>query len=217
MIVTIDGPAGSGKSTAARGLASRLDFEFLDTGAMYRAVAYALTQARIDFSSPEVESYLLDVHIEMFPGKVLLNQEEVTRLIRTPEMSSASSKVAAIPCVRTYLVKQQRLIAQNRNMVCEGRDQGTVVFPDACCKFFLVANAQARAQRRSKDLESRGHFVTFEQVLAEQEERDLRDSNRSVGALKPAEDAIHLDTSDLTIDEMIDIMEIKVRERCLLG
>lgn len=217
MIVTIDGPAGSGKSTAARGLAARLGFEFLDTGAMYRAVALALNRLGVAYEAPEVEFLLASIHVDMEPGKVILDGEEVTSLIRTPELSSGASKVAAVPCVRHYLVKQQRQIAQGRQMVCEGRDQGTVVFPHAECKFFLVASPLARARRRMQDLVSRGHETTLDVVLREQEERDSRDSSRSVGALKPADDAIHLDTSDLSIDEVLNWMEQRVRERCPRG
>ena len=216
MIVTIDGPAGSGKSTAARGLARRLGFEFLDTGAMYRAVALALSRLAIDFGSDKVPEVLTTLHLEMPPGHVLLNDEDVTTAIRTAAMNSASSKVAAVPPVRAFLVEQQRAIATGRNMVCEGRDQGTVVFPDATCKFFLVADPVARAHRRHRDLLARGQALTFEQVLAEQEERDRRDSSRSVGPLKPAADAIIIDTSDLTPDQVIDHLEREVR-RCIRG
>jgi CMP/dCMP kinase len=216
MIVTIDGPAGSGKSTAARGLARRLGFEFLDTGAMYRAVALALSRLAIDFGSDRVPQVLTTLRLEMPPGRVLLNGEEVTTTIRTAAMNSASSKVAAVPAVRAFLVEQQRAIAAGRDMVCEGRDQGTVVFPGAACKFFLVADPLARARRRHLDLLARGQALTFEQVLAEQEERDRRDSSRSVGPLKPAEDAIVLDTSDLTPEEVIDHLEREVR-RCVRG
>jgi CMP/dCMP kinase len=216
MIVTIDGPAGSGKSTAARGLARRLGFEFLDTGAMYRAVALALSRLAIDFGSNQVPEVLTTLRLEMPPGRVLLNGEEVTTTIRTAAMNSASSKVAAVPAVRAFLVEQQRDIAAGRDMVCEGRDQGTVVFPDAACKFFLVADPLARARRRHLDLLARGQVLTFEQVLAEQEERDRRDSSRSVGPLKPAADAIVLDTSHLTPQEVIDHLEREVR-RCVRG
>jgi cytidylate kinase len=216
MIITIDGPAGSGKSTAARGLAQRLGFEFLDTGGMYRAVAFALTRADIDFHSPRVPEVLNTLRLEMPPGRVLLNGEDVTTAIRTAEMNSASSKVAAVPAVRAFLVEQQRAIAKGRSMVCEGRDQGTVVFPDAICKFYLVADPVARARRRYGDLIARGQQVTFEQVLTEQIERDQRDSSRAVGPLTPAADAIHIDTSDLTPDQVLDRLEQEVR-RCVRG
>jgi cytidylate kinase len=162
---------------------------------------------------PEV---LTTLRLEMPPGHVLLNDEDVTTAIRTAAMNSASSKVAAVPAVRAFLVEQQRAIAAGRNMVCEGRDQGTVVFPDATCKFFLVADPFARAHRRHRDLLGRGQALTFEQVLAEQEERDRRDSSRSVGPLKPAADAIIMDTSDLTPDQVIDHLEREVR-RCIRG
>jgi CMP/dCMP kinase len=214
MIVTIDGPAGSGKSTAARGLAARLGFEFLDTGAMYRAVALALKRARIEFADESRGAdHLQTLHIDMQPGRIVLNGEDVSRTIRTPELAAASSRVAAFPYVRAYLVEQQRSIARGRSMVCEGRDQGTVVFPEAECKFFLTASARARAQRRFDEMRSRGLKVEFDIVLAEQEERDERDSSRSVGPLRPADDAILIDTSDMSIDQVIDRLEGDVR-RC---
>lgn len=217
MIVTIDGPAGSGKSTAARGLAVRLGFEFLDTGAMYRAVALALTRAGIAFADEaRVTSYLQSLRIDMPPGRIAMNGEDVTTTIRTPEMAAASSKVAAFAHVRRHLVALQRAIATGRNMVCEGRDQGTVVFPDAICKFFLTASVTARAERRLGDLRQRGIEMGMEQLLAEQEERDRRDSERAVDPLRPAADAIVIDTSDLTADDVIGRLEEDVR-RCLPG
>lgn len=217
MIVTIDGPAGSGKSTAARGLARRLGFEFLDTGAMYRAVALALHRSGVGYDTAEVESRLADIHVDMRPNQVFLNGEEVTHLIRTPELSSGASKVAAVPSVRHHLVRLQRQLAQGRRMVCEGRDQGTVVFPRAECKFFLVASPMSRARRRMQDLESRGFHTSIDEVLRDQHERDQRDSSRQVGPLEPAEDAIHLDTSEMSIDQVLDWMEKRVRERCPPG
>jgi CMP/dCMP kinase len=217
MIVTIDGPAGSGKSTAARGLAARLGFEFLDTGAMYRAVAFALDRAGIDLGDERrIDGFLETFHLEMVEGVVRLNGEDVTKLIRTPEMNSASSRVAALANVRRFLVEQQRKIARGRNMVCEGRDQGTVVFPDADCKFFLVADVASRAERRYREMIGRGLVVTREQVLAEQEERDHRDSSRSEGPLRPAVDAIVIDTSAMSADQVLNRLEEEVR-RCNRG
>ncbi len=214
MIVTIDGPAGSGKSTAARALAARLGFEFLDTGAMYRAVALSLTRAGISFADDaRVTAHLKTLRIDMPPGRILLNGEDVSKTIRTPEMASASSKVAAFSYVRDFLVEQQRAIARGRSMVCEGRDQGTVVFPSAECKVFLTASTMARAQRRFNEMRGRGLAVVFDQVLAEQEERDQRDSSRDVAPLRPAADAIIIDTSDMTIEQVIDRLEGEVR-RC---
>ena len=214
MIVTIDGPAGSGKSTAARGLAARLGFEFLDTGAMYRAVAMALTRASIDFADESRAGvHLTMLHIEMPPGRIVLNGEDISKTIRTPEIASASSKVAAYGYVRNYLVKQQQEIARGRDLVTEGRDQGTVVFPNAECKFFLTASTHARAQRRYEEMRRRDLDVAFDDVLAEQEERDRRDSSRTISPLRPAEDAFVIDTSDMTIEQVIDRLEGEVR-RC---
>jgi cytidylate kinase len=218
MIVTIDGPAGSGKSTAARGLAARLGFEFLDTGAMYRAVALALRRAGIDFADEvRVTPALAALRLEMPPeGGVLIDGEDVAGLIRTPEMASASSKVAAFGHVRRVLVELQRNLARGRDIVCEGRDQGTVVFPDACCKIFLTASSASRAARRLGDLQRRGIQVTLDEVLAEQEERDRRDSERDVAPLRPAADAVVIDTSGLTVGQVLDRLEEEVC-RCRRG
>ncbi len=217
MIVTIDGPAGSGKSTAARGLAARLGFEYLDTGAMFRAVALALSRAEIRATDVErISSLLAVLRLEMPAGQILLNGEDVSTAIRSVSMSSAASKVAVIPQIRFYLAGQQRLVAHGRNMVCEGRDQGTAVFPDAQCKFFLTANLQTRAERRFHEMLMRGEKASLAEVQADLAERDLRDSSRAVAPLIAADDAIHLDTSHLTPDQIVDRMEEEVR-RCRRG
>jgi cytidylate kinase len=217
MIVTIDGPAGSGKSTAARALAERLGFEFLDTGAMYRAVALVLHRQKIDFADEErVRHFLQSVRFDMPPGRVLINGEDVSHAIRTPEIASASSKIAAYAPVRRFLVEQQRAIARGKSMVCEGRDQGTVVFPDARWKFFMTASPTARAERRYLDMLGRGQKVSLEQVILEQEERDRRDSTRDADPLRPAADAITIDTSSMTADEVLNRLEEEVRQ-CLRG
>ena len=214
MIVTIDGPAGSGKSTAARGLAARLGFDFLDTGAMYRAVAVALARRGTDPADDlGVELALTDIHIEMPPGRVLLNGEDVTAAIRTPAASQGASKVAVIPAVRAFLAAEQRRIAAGRDMVCEGRDQGTFVFPDAAFKFFLTADPRARAVRRLHELEARGERHTLEEVLSAQQERDARDASRDLAPMRPAADAVILDTTDLSPDEVLARLEEVVR-RC---
>lgn len=217
MIITIDGPAGSGKSTAARALATRLGFEFLDTGAMYRALAFALRRAGIDFADASgVRRLLIDFHLEMPPGRIELNGEEITKLIRTPEIAADSSRVAVHAHVRDYLVAQQRKIAAGRDMVCEGRDQGTVVFPEARCKFFLVADAEARARRRYEEMRGRGLDVAFENVLKDQHERDARDTANAIAPLRPAADAIIIDTSDMTAEQVLARLEGDVR-RCHPG
>jgi len=217
MIVTIDGPAGSGKSTAAKGLARRLGFEFLDTGAMYRAVALALSSADVPFSDAgRVVEFLNRTRLEMTAGRILLNGEDITEAIRLPSMSDASSRVAVEPHVRAVLVQWQRQIAQGRNMVCEGRDQGSVVFADSPCKFFLMASVPTRAARRLGELRARGIHTTLERVVEELEIRDHRDRTRAVGPLMMPDDAIVIDTDGLTPDQVLDRLEAEVR-RCRRG
>jgi CMP/dCMP kinase len=216
MIVTIDGPAGSGKSSAARGLAQRLGFEVLDTGAMYRAVTLAVQRASISESNPAaIEALLAHIHIEMPPERLLLNGEDVTAAIRAPEIAQPASRLAAIPVVRRFLAAQQRAIAQGRNMVCEGRDQGTVVFPDAICKFFFQADRVERARRRLAEQQANGSkLATVDSVLAEQDQRDERDANRDTAPMTPAPDAIRIDTTRMSLEQVIDRLEQEVR-RCL--
>jgi cytidylate kinase len=215
MIVTIDGPAGAGKSTAARALAQRLGFEFLDTGAMYRAVALAALRAGLDLHDhASLARLVAAVVIDLPPGRVLLDGEDVTAAIRTPEVTAATSPVADSRPVRQHLVGLQRAIAAGRDMVCEGRDQGTIVFPDAACKFFLKADPTERARRRQREMEARGQAVDFEAILRAQQERDRRDAARDLAPMVPADDAILLDSTELTLPQVVDLMESKVR-RCL--
>src|SRR5437868_4788753 len=153
MIITLDGPAGAGKSSAAKALARRLGFEYLDTGATFRGVTLACLRAGIDLGDAQaLDGLLAGIRLEMPAGRVMLNSEDVTGSIRTPEISQGASRLAEIPVVRRYLASLQRTIAAGRNMVCEGRDQGTVVFPDALCKFFLVADPSERARRRHREM-----------------------------------------------------------------
>lgn len=217
MIITIDGPAGSGKSTAAKGLAQRLGFEYLDTGAMYRAVALALTRARIPFGDAgRVVEFLNRIHVELRSGHILLNGEDVSEAIRHPSVSDASSRVAVESHVRAVLVQWQRQVAQGRNMVCEGRDQGSVVFVESPCKFFLTAGVDARAARRLKELHERGIHSTYERVHEELEARDLRDRTREVGPLMTPDDAIVVDTDHMSPEQVLDRLEAEVR-RCRRG
>jgi len=214
MIVTIDGPAGAGKSSAAKLLAQRLSFQFLDTGAMYRALTLAALRANLDLHDQGALARLLDsLRLDMPPGKVLLNGEDVTGLIRTPGITAASGPIASSPVVRRRLVDWQRAIAHGRDFVCEGRDQGTVVFPDALCKFFLVAEPEERARRRHRDLATRGETVGLEDVLQAQQERDQRDAARAIAPMVPAADAIVLDSTGLTLTEVVERMEQEVRRR----
>ncbi len=211
MIVTIDGPAGAGKSSAARTLAQRLGFEFLDTGAMYRAVTLAALRAGIDQEA--LARLLAGLKLELPPGRILMNGEDITNLIRTAEVTAASGQIADSQVVRRQLVQWQREIATGRDMVCEGRDQGTIVFPDAACKFFMVADPLERARRRQREMASRGEVVDLQAVLQSQEERDRRDAARDLAPMVPAPDALLLDTTHLSMDQVVEHMEREVR-RC---
>jgi CMP/dCMP kinase len=214
MIVTIDGPAGAGKSSAARALARRLGFEYLDTGAMYRAVTLAALRKRIELNDDNSYVPLLAaMHLEMPAGRVILNGEEVTDEIRKAEVTAASGAVADRPVVRRRLVELQRRIAAGRDMICEGRDQGTIVFPEAACKFFLVADAEERARRRQREMAARGEVVSWEELVRAQDARDHRDAARDIAPMVAAPDAIHVDSTDLSLDDMVALMEAQVRKR----
>ncbi|HWG44838.1 MAG TPA: (d)CMP kinase [Gemmataceae bacterium] len=215
MIITIDGPAGAGKSSAARTLAQRLGFEVLDTGAMYRAVALAGLRAGLNLRDESALTILLEtLHLEMPPGgAVLLSGEDVSGVLRTRELTAATGAVADSPAVRRRLVQMQRTIAAGRDMVCEGRDQGTIVFPDAACKFFLIADPLERARRRQQEMEARGETVELEQLLRDQEIRDQRDAVRDLAPMKPADDAVVLDSTRLGPEQVVEAMEAEVRRR----
>ncbi|RLS53883.1 MAG: (d)CMP kinase [Planctomycetota bacterium] len=214
MIVTIDGPAGVGKSTAARRLAERLGYDFLDTGAMYRAVAVVCLERNWDPAEVELSARVArEVRIETLSGQVLCNGVDFADRIRTPTVSQAASIVAQNPDVREALVRQQRDAGCNRDIVTEGRDQGTIVFPHAECKFFLTAEAQERALRRHRELSVAGHEIEIAELMRLQKERDDRDEMRSVAPLKPADDAVIVDTTGKTPDEVLDELVQIVRTR----
>lgn len=207
MIITIDGPAGAGKSTAARNLAKRLGFAFLDTGAMYRAVALTCLQRGVDLDDePAVAALAGTITVSLRGTQVFVDDADVSTEIRTNEVTDASKPVAANVEVRARLVEWQRAAAGERDVVTEGRDQGTVVFPDAQLKFYLTADPTARARRRQADFEGRGQSLPLEQILEDQEDRDRRDSTRKIGPLKPAADAIHVDTSEMEADEVVEYL-----------
>jgi CMP/dCMP kinase len=217
MIVTIDGPAGSGKSTAAKGLARRLGFEYLDTGAMYRTVALLLHRANIPSGdAPAVVELLGRIKLEMPPGKVIVDGEDVTEAIRDPAISEGASRVAVEPHVRAMMVQLQRQIARGRNMVCEGRDQGSVVFTDSPCKFFLTAAVETRADRRFVELRARGVDTTLDRVLQDLQIRDHRDTHRAVAPLMCPPGAHIIQTDHMTPEAVLDHMEEVVR-RCPPG
>jgi cytidylate kinase len=214
MIVTIDGPAGAGKSSAARALAKKLAFQFLDTGAMYRAVTWHCLELRIDLCDERlVAEAARTMRLRMESDRVFVNDREVTHEIRGTEVTHESRFIAGNNAVRAHLVNLQRQLATGRDIVTEGRDQGTVAFPHAECKFFLTADPHQRAKRRQRDLAARGEQVPLEEILSQQAGRDQRDQKREVGALKPAEDAILVDTSNLTFEEVVGRLEAIVKSK----
>lgn len=206
MIVAIDGPAGAGKSTIGRQLAERIGFQRVDTGSLYRAVAYACMQAGVDGEGAALDATLADLALDLGPnGEVMLAGADITEDLRTPEVSKRASFFAAFPAVRAALLGLQRHIGHARDSVLEGRDIGTVVFPSAAVKIYLTASASVRAQRRLEELEARGVEADFKTVLAEIEARDHADMNREVAPLKKAQGAIEVDASSLSIDKVVDV------------
>ncbi len=209
MIITIDGSAGSGKSAVAKRLAERLGFRILNTGAMYRAVGLLLLRHGIDIwhESRDVEAitrHLESLTIEMNASQVRMNGEEVTDLLFTAEMGPAASRVATFAEVRDCLKREQRRVASQEDYVCEGRDQGTSVFPNAEFKFFLSASPEVRMERRLAQLQSNGEVTDRDSLLKQIRDRDDQDSKRVLDPLRKADDAIAIDTSHLTLDEVVD-------------
>lgn len=214
MIVTIDGPAGTGKSTVARQLAASLGFEYLDTGAMYRMIAVLAVEKDADLEDfNAVATLAKESEVDFYNGSAMLNGRDVSSKLREPEVAIAASVVAQNQKVRERLVERQREMAAERDIVCEGRDQGTVVFPNAEAKFFLTATSEVRAKRRLQELLDQGKEVLFEQLLEEQNERDKRDENRPVAPLKPADDAVLVDSTEMTIEQVVGKLKDIVEQR----
>ncbi|MFQ6604991.1 MAG: (d)CMP kinase [Fidelibacterota bacterium] len=211
MIIAIDGPAASGKSTTARLVAQKLGFTYLDTGAMYRAVTYALLEQKIPFTDVAQVSKAvaeLDIALQTKAGQTIVrvNGRDISDAIRSKRVTDRVSACSAIPVVRREMVKLQRRMGREQNCVIEGRDIGTVVFPDAEWKFYIVADVTTRARRRLNDLNQIGESRSLETLIREINERDKKDSSRDHSPLKKAADAIEIDTSSLTIDEQVDFI-----------
>jgi len=204
VIITIDGPAGAGKSTVSREVAKRLGFLYLDTGAMYRACALFMLQKGIPLDNEElISSHLKDLNIKFKNGRIFLNGEDVSDKIRTPEIDLAASDISRIPSVRKKLTSIQRSIGENSDLVAEGRDMGTVVFPNADLKLFLTASPEERAKRRKKELYKKGDIISLDIILHQIKKRDKADTERAIAPLKPAEDSITLDSSNLSAEEVV--------------
>lgn len=220
VVIAIDGPGGAGKSTVAKRVAGKLGFLYIDTGAMYRAVALWGSRREMDLGDPlamEQLAIAAEIGLRSNPLSVTLNGEDVTEAIREPEISQAASKVSAIGGVRRALVDKQRTMAEAGSVVMEGRDIGTVVFPNADVKIYLDADPAVRATRRLKDLEQKAAPASQDDVLRELSERDARDKTRAESPLLQAPDAVYVDSTDKTIDEVESLILKLIRERVSNG
>ena len=211
IIIAIDGPAASGKSTAAKILAQKLGYVYLDTGAMYRACALAAQRLGIDLQDNDALDALLssiDIRISFAPGGniLYLNNEDVSSEIREPHISQLASAISALRPVRDKMVDLQRQMGKDGGVILDGRDIGTVVFPNAELKFFLVAPAEVRARRRFLELQGKGHKPSYEEVLLDMQKRDAADSSRALAPLVAAEDAIHIDSGNYGIEELAELL-----------
>ena len=203
--IAVDGPSGAGKSTIAKAVAQRLGIDYIDTGAMYRAIGYKMLKKGINVDDLEGIQRLLDTtEIDFSKGDIILDGQVINDLIRTPEISKQASSCSAVGIVREKLVDLQQKMERAKSVVMDGRDIGTVVFPDAEYKFFITASPEERAKRRYNELIEKGQKVNYDQVLADITDRDHNDSTREITPLRKAEDAIEVDTTNMTIEEVIE-------------
>lgn len=216
--VAIDGPAGAGKSTIAKIAAKRLNFIYVDTGALYRTLGYGAYVGNVNIHDDNaLEAYLNNSSVELKfiygEQRVFLNGQDVSDKIRTPQMGTAASEISAIPRVREYLLEMQRGLAKTNNVIMDGRDIGTVVLPNAEVKIFLTASPECRAKRRLKDFEEKGESVDYDEVLRLIIERDYQDSHREIAPLKPAQDSIIVDTSELNLEQSVERIMSVIAEK----
>ena len=216
--VAIDGPAGAGKSTIARAAAAQLGFVYVDTGALYRTIGLAVCRRGIDVTDvPGILATLPEIQVGLTyqdgAQHVLLDGEDVSDAIRTPQISTYASQVSSVPEVRAYLLDLQRDLARRQSVIMDGRDIGTVILPNAKVKIFLTASPEKRAARRCAELREKGQDVTVEGILADMERRDALDASRAVAPLKQAEDAVLVDTSDLTLEQSIEAVLTVIRDK----
>lgn len=216
--IAIDGPAGAGKSTIAKAVAKRLGIIYLDTGAMYRSVAYYVLKHGVPVSDEKevkrlLDGLVMDIRYEDGAQQIYVCGENVTPYLREPHMSKAASDVSALPAVRYKMVELQREFAVSHDVVLDGRDIGTFVLPEANCKFYMTASPEERAERRHKELVEKGSACTFKEVLDDINKRDYNDSHRAVAPLRQADDAVYIDTTDMTPEEVTELVVRTVSEK----
>ena len=205
--IAVDGPSGAGKSTIAKAIAKKLCIDYIDTGAMYRAVGYKMLQKGIAMDDiPAITEMLKETEMDFSSGNIYLDGENINDRIRTEEISKQASDCSALGIVRAKLTEQQQKMGEKKSVIMDGRDIGTVVFPDAEYKFYITATAEERANRRFKELIAKGEEVTYEKVLADIKQRDHNDSTREINPLRKADDALELDTTEMKIEEVIDFI-----------
>ena len=205
--IAVDGPSGAGKSTIAKAIAKKLCIDYIDTGAMYRAVGYKMLQKGIAMDDiPAITEMLKETEIDFSSGNIYLDGENINDRIRTEEISKQASDCSALGIVRAKLTEQQQKMGEKKSVIMDGRDIGSVVFPDAEYKFYITATAEERANRRFKELIAKGEEVTYEKVLADIKQRDHNDSTREINPLRKADDALELDTTEMKIEEVIDFI-----------